>query len=75
MTVAFGHVHADLDDGGRNQDLQLAALEGLHRGLFLGSRQAAVQQTDREARKHDLRKMLVHLLGRLHGLPDSSMTG
>ena len=63
-----GHVDADFDHGGGDQDLDLAALEVSITASFSAWRQFAVQQADGDVGKHDLRKMLVHLLRGLHGL-------
>src|SRR5262249_40441146 len=62
------NVHADLDYSGRDQDLRLSALETIHRSLFVVRGHFAVQQPNGDIWKHNLRQMLVHLLGRLHRL-------
>ena len=45
------HVDADLDDGGRDQHLGLAALEALHRRVLLRPLHAAVDEADARRRK------------------------
>ena len=42
----LGHVDADLDDRGRDEDLRLAALEALHRRVLVGARHPAVHEPD-----------------------------
>ena len=60
----LGHVDADLDDRGRDQDLRLPALEPLHRRVPLGTGHLAVHQPDRAA--EDGAKRFRALLGRRH---------
>ena len=62
------HVHAHFDNRGRNQNLHPTAFEFLHGRFFFRCRKTPVQQADRDIGKNLLRKMLVHLLGRFHGL-------
>ena len=40
-----GHIHADLDDGGGDQDIILAVAEGQHDGVLLFGLHAPVQET------------------------------
>ena len=51
ISDAFGHVDADFDDRGRDQQLDLAALESLHHRGFFRALQPAVHETDLQLRK------------------------
>ena len=58
-----GHVHADLDDRGRDQHLDIPGLEVPHgRFLFL-ARQAAVQQAHSQFREDVAPNLVVHAHG------------
>ena len=63
-----GHIDADFDHRGRNQNLHLAFLEALHHGFLLGRCELAVHQTDGQHGEDLARKVLVHLLRGFHGL-------
>ena len=56
-----GHVHADLDDRGGNQNIQLACLKQTHDLVFQPRLQAAVQQADAQVGKYLLAEFFVHL--------------
>ena len=56
-----GHVDADFDHRGRDQNVQLAFLEAAHDVFFLVSAQAAVQKPDPQVGKIFLLELLVHL--------------
>ena len=47
----LGHVDADFDDGGGDQNLGLAALKARHRRVLLGAFHATVDQADRVAKE------------------------
>ena len=61
MTMAFGHVDADLHDGRRDQDVELAARERAHHAVLVVLLHAAVQQGDAIGGKHVLRQVVGHL--------------
>ena len=48
IIVAAGHVHADLDDGRADQDVELAVAEAAHLGVAVGGLHPAVDQADPE---------------------------
>src|SRR5262249_22626661 len=55
------HVHADLDNSRRHQNLNLIRAECLHYALFLGGLHLSMQQADVEFREDFLAQVLVHL--------------
>ena len=60
------HVDADLYDGGRDQDVELAAREGVHHAILVVGFHAAVQQGDPIGGKH----VLLQVVGHLGGSPE-----
>ena len=59
-----GDVHADLDDGGRDQQVELAPPETLHYLIFFGAEHLAVEHLDAAAFGHDKFEVFEHLRGR-----------
>ena len=57
------HVHADLDDGGRDEDVTLAARECPHDAVLLVRLHPPVQQGDAQVREDVVREMVGHLGG------------
>ena len=49
ITVAFGYVDADLDDGRGHQHVELAGPKGVHHRFLVGGRHPSVEQTDTES--------------------------
>ena len=47
----FGHIHADFDDGRRDKDLRVAALERRHGSVLVGALHLAVNEPDLVAKK------------------------
>ena len=67
ITVAFGHVDADLDDGGGHEHVEIAPAERTPSSAsFSAERQAAVQQPEPQAVQLAVRQPLEGLLGRRH---------
>ena len=60
MIEAFGTFTPDLDDGGRDEQRDLAGLEARHHRIFLGSLHAAVDQPDAVA-EHRLQNLVAFL--------------
>src|SRR5471030_1810246 len=65
--AGVGDIHAHFDDGGGNQDLDMALFEPLHHGFLLVGAEAAVHQTDRNIGEDFAREVLVLLLRGLDG--------
>ena len=61
ITVASRHVDADFDDGGRDQQIDAAAGEALHRAVALFAFHLAVDEADAVA---EMRFELVETFGR-----------
>src|SRR5208337_3688667 len=61
-----GHVDADFDHRGRDQNLDLALLKFAHYTLFFVGIKTAMQQTDMKVGENLLAQLAVHLLGGLH---------
>ena len=57
------HVDADLDDGRRDEQLDLVRIEVLHDALLLGRRELAVHEAARDAAEDAVAQLVVDLLG------------
>ncbi len=60
-----GHVHANFDHRGRNQNVDVALLKTGHRRIFFFGRHAPVQQADAQPGQLPLAQRVVHLDGGL----------
>ena len=60
-----GDVYADFDDGGGNEDVEVAVVEGGHDGVLLSGGQTSVEEADAEVGKDELVKSFVFLGGGL----------
>jgi len=60
---SVGDVHADLDDGGGDEDVDLAAGELAHGGLFFGRRKAAVKEAEAETGESACAELVEHICG------------
>ena len=61
--AGVGHVDADLDDGGGDEDVDVAALEARHGDLLVVGAEAAVEQAEAQAGERAAAKLVVHLGG------------
>jgi hypothetical protein len=69
------HVDADLDHGGRNEQLDAAGLEVLHDACLFGGREPAVHQPHREFRQLGREPRVRVDRGLQVDRPDSSISG
>src|SRR5262249_32831456 len=57
----IGHIDADLDDGCRDEYLELALVEHAHHLIFHIGVETAVEQSNLHIRKNSIAKFFVHL--------------
>ena len=63
--AGVGYVYADLDDRGRNEHIDLAALKAAHDDLLLVGVESPMQQPEPQAAQVGAPQVLVHLCRRL----------
>src|SRR5215469_13335496 len=63
-----GHIHADFNHRGRDQDFDFALFEALHGSFFFVASEAAVYEAHGDLREDLAGEVLIHVLRRFHGL-------